>query len=190
MGNLVRPRHGRATVARHHRADIAVRSGIKIRGNLSRHQRAVFHHARLDANGRRVFAHGDKLFFSAKHDLHRPLRLQRQERSDRLQPERTFRTETAPQSLDDHPDAGLRQIEKLGHLRTNRVRHLRRGPQRQFALNKLRDRYVRLERNVLSSRRTKDIFENKIRFAKAGFDIATAEFEMAAHISAGRKILD
>ena len=110
--------------------------------------------------------------------------------SDRLQPERTFRTETAPQSLDDHPDAGLRQIEKLGHLRTNRVRHLRRGPQRQFALNKLRDRDVGLERHVLRRRRAKNIFENKIRFVKTRFEIATAEFEMAADISAGRKILD
>ena len=190
MGNLVRPRHGGAAVARDHRANIAVRSGIKIRGHLARDQRAVLHHAGFDPDGRRVFAHRNKLFFSFEQDLDRPVRLQRQERSDRLQPKRTFRSETAAQGLDNNPDSRLRQVEQLGHLRTNRVGHLRRGPYRQFALEELRNGDMGFQRNMLRRRRAKDIFENKISLAKALFDIATAELEVAAQIAAGREILN
>ena len=36
MRNFIRPRHGRAAVARHHRADVAVGAGVKMRRHLAR----------------------------------------------------------------------------------------------------------------------------------------------------------
>ena len=137
-----------------------------------------------------MLAHRNKLFFPFEQDLDWAVRLPRQERSDRLQSKRPFRSEAATQSLDNNPDPRQRQVEQLGHLRADRMRHLRRGPYRQLSLKELRDGHVGFQGNMLRRRRAKDILENKISLAKPLFDIAATQLEVTAEVAAAQGDLE
>src|SRR5882672_10499912 len=85
----------RTAVARDERSNIAIRPGIKIRIHLAGDKCAVLLDAGFYPDRRGVLAHRNKLFFPFEKDLDRTVGLQRQERSNRLQPKRTFRSEAA-----------------------------------------------------------------------------------------------
>src|SRR5262249_3104 len=111
VGNLVRSGHRGAAVARDDGSNIAICTGIKISPHFAGHDHAVFLDAGLYADRCRVFAHRYKLFFPFENYLDWTVRLQRQERSDRLQSDGPFRSEAAAQSLANNPDSGQGEVE-------------------------------------------------------------------------------
>src|SRR4029079_3191923 len=119
---------GVAELRRYAGATVGVRAGVDPAVDLLGHERAVVLGADPDADGRRVTVERDELLGAVEDDLHRPLRLTRQRRDDRLGAHERLGPERSAHRRRDDAHAVVLETEQAREIRARVERSLRAGP--------------------------------------------------------------
>ena len=115
MRDPIRTAGNLAAVFGRRRPSQGVGPGIINAFHLARDNRPVPFHSGFDLHHRRMAMGGQENLFSGQHPLHRPVRLARQGRRQRLQARMHFAAIAATDVRHDDAHFRLRQIEKLGN---------------------------------------------------------------------------